>query len=254
MSSSTPESVQSDSPVSNAISEIINFLAAELKVDDAKVSSLRSRVAELFKTSLSAKSEKKTSTRKPKKEDADAKHCEYEFGKRSKIPGQKCGGKVCEESTTGLYCKKHIKQEKEKPVKEKASKPTKSPSKETDEKKEPKTKQPKSKGKSKDTDASAVQSLKDSAPVCTVTKNKHGNYEHDGTGFLFDRDTQKVYGKQKSDGSVAQLTVEEIETCRSMGFECVISPNLVSKDDKQAEDEEDDEELEEESEDDENDA
>jgi hypothetical protein len=112
MSSTTSENVKSDNPASNAINEVINFLVDELKVNKEKASSLRSRVEEMFKTSSPAKSEKKPSTRKPKKEDADAKHCQYEFGKRSKTPGQKCGGKVCEESTSGLYCKKHLKQEK----------------------------------------------------------------------------------------------------------------------------------------------
>ena len=241
MSSTASENVQSDNPSSNAINELIDFLVSELKVNNDKASALRSRVGEFFKTSSPVKTEKKTSTRKSKKDDADAKHCQYELGKRSKTPGQKCGGKVCEESTSGLYCKKHVKQEQEKPVKEKKASKAEKKEKDGDEKE---TKKPtKPKGKSKNAEASSVQTLKDSAPVCTVKKNKFNNYEHEGTGFLFNRETQKVYGKQKNDGTVAPLTAEDVEACRSMGFEFDLPPNLTSKDDKQAEN--DDEELEE---------
>jgi len=57
-----------------------------------------------------------------------------------------------------------------------------------------------------------------------VKRNKFGNYEHEGTRFLLSRATQKVYGKQKSDGSVASLTKKDIEVCKSMGFYFDLEP------------------------------
>ena len=103
----------------------------------------------------------------------------------------------------------------------------------------------------------AVQGLKESAPVYNVRQNKFRNYEHEGTGFLFDRATRKVYGRQKNDGSIAQLTIEDIEKCHNLGFDYQIPVNLTSNKDKEEEEDEDeeiqesDEEEEEEEEDDE---
>lgn len=235
MSTTAAENVQATNPTANAFNEIIDFLVSELKVNNEKASALRSRVSDIINTLSPAKPEKKT-TRKSKKDSPDAKQCQYEFGKRSKTPGQKCGGKVCEESTSGLYCKKHLKQEK---TEEKES------SKPATEKKEKKEKAPaksaKSKNESKESASTAVQSLKDSAPMFTVKKNKFGNYAHEGTGFLFNRETQKVFGRQKPDGSIAPLVAEDIEACRSLGFSFDLPPNLTSKEDKTAES---DEELE----------
>lgn len=237
MSTTAAENVQATNPTTNAFNQIIDFLVSELKVNNEKASALRSRVSDILNTLSPAKTEKKT-TRKPKKDSPDAKQCQYEFGKRSKTPGQKCGGKVCEESTSGCYCKKHLKQEKSSEEKETPSKAEKKEKKE-----KPASKAAKSKSESKEAAPSSVQSLKDSAPVFTVKKNKFGNYAHEGTGLLFERDTQKVFGRQKPDGSIAPLVAEDIETCRSMGFSFNLPPNLTSKEDKTAE--EDEEELEE---------
>jgi hypothetical protein len=241
MSTSSADNVSSVNPTLNAFNEIIDFLVSELKVNNEKSSALRSRVGEMLKSFTPAKTEKKTTTRKSKKDAVDCKLCQYEFGKRSKTPGEKCGGKVCSESTSGLYCKKHLKQEK---PEEKA--PAKSSDKK--EKKEPKAKA--AKGKTEVKEAPVIQTLKDSAPVLSVQKNRFGNYAHEGTGFLFDKKSQKVFGRQKPDGSIVSLTAEDVETCRSMGFDFEMPVNMTSKEDKQAEDD-DDEELEEEEEDDE---
>lgn len=235
MSATAAENVQATNPTANAFNEIIDFLVSELKVNNEKASALRSRVSDIINTLSPAKPEKKT-TRKSKKDSPDAKQCQYEFGKRSKTPGQKCGGKVCEESTSGLYCKKHLKQEKSE---EKETKPA---TEKKEKKEKASAKSAKSKNESKESDSTAVQSLKDSAPMFTVKKNKFGNYAHEGTGFLFNRETHKVFGRQKPDGSIAPLVAEDIEACRSLGFSFDLPPNLTSKEDKQAED---DEELEE---------
>lgn len=233
MSTSSTENVQFTNPTFDAFNEVINLLASELKINNEKITSLKSRVSEILKTVSTAKAEKKPSTRKTKKDSPDAKQCQYEFGKRSKNPGEKCGGKVCEESKSGLYCKKHLKQEN---VEEKSSKP--SEKKEKKEKKEKASaKTANSKNESKESTPPAVQTLQDSAPVCTVKKNQWGNYAHEGTGFIFDRKTHNVFGRQKSDGTVAQLTAEDIESCKSLGFSYTLPPNLTSAEDKQAEEE-----------------
>jgi hypothetical protein len=50
-----------------------------------------------------------------------------------------------------------------------------------------------------------------------LKKNKSGNYEHPGTGFVFDPQTKEVFGKQQQDEVVA-LTLSDIEVCKQLGF------------------------------------
>jgi hypothetical protein len=54
--------------------------------------------------------------------------------------------------------------------------------------------------------------------ITSVRKNKWGNYEEQSTGFVFDRETQEVVGRQNPDGTVAPLTLNDIELCKANGF------------------------------------
>ena len=51
-----------------------------------------------------------------------------------------------------------------------------------------------------------------------IKKNEHGNYEHPETKLVFNREEKTVVGTQKDDGTIADLTQEDIETCNQFKF------------------------------------
>ena len=48
-----------------------------------------------------------------------------------------------------------------------------------------------------------------------IDKNKWGNYQHTPTGLLYDPKSETIYGKQLQDGSIAELSLDDIEICKS---------------------------------------
>ena len=72
-------------------------------------------------------------------------------------------------------------------------------------------------------------------PSIAIKRNKFNNYEHEETSFVFDNKEKKVYGKQNSDGSISQLTKEDINLCNKYKFAYVIPDNLDSKSNKEGE-------------------
>lgn len=88
-------------------------------------------------------------------------------------------------------------------------------------------------------------------PTLVVRPNKHGNIEHQETGLVFEKKTKKVIGRQQDDGSVAEITQEDINICNKFNFAYTIPSNLDSNtglEDVQVEELDEDEELEEEEE------
>ena len=81
-----------------------------------------------------------------------------------------------------------------------------------------------------------------------IRRNQFNNHEHPETCLVFCVKTKKVIGKQQDDGSVSQLTTDDIENCHKFKFEYFVPENL---DNKTKLDDEKVEELEEEEEDDE---
>jgi hypothetical protein len=91
-----------------------------------------------------------------------------------------------------------------------------------------------------------------------VMKNKFNNYEHKETGFVFDKNTDEVIGKQHLDGTIVPLTLNDIELCKENNWsfkpplKVLDDSNIIKKqtvtveddDDYNEEDEEDEEELE----------
>lgn len=144
--------------------------------------------------------------------------------------GQPCGVSVSEESKTGNYCKKHLTQEgkEEKNVETKKTAPVKVKKEEV---------------------ILSKQELKEQIEKRTqeveVRRNKHGNWEHYGSGIVLDKQTRKAYGRQLDDGSVAPLSEEDIEVCKCVGFKYILPDNIKSRDDKEDsnEEDEDDEDL-----------
>jgi hypothetical protein len=59
-----------------------------------------------------------------------------------------------------------------------------------------------------------------------VRRNGFGNFEHKKTGFVFSNKSLKVIGKQLEDGTVADITKEDIELCNMWKFKFELPLNL----------------------------
>jgi len=181
------------------------------------------------------KVEKKEVKKETKKTSKDKPKCIHPIA-RGDNKGQPCGVTVSDDSKTGHYCKKHLSQEEkpEKVEKKEVKKPVK-----------------------KEEQIMTKQELKEKIDKRTteieVRRNKFGNYEHQGSGLVLDRTSGKVYGKQNSDGSIEELTEEDIELCKSIGFKFVIPETIKTTEQKESDEEEDDDDLDLEDDDDEED-
>lgn len=63
-------------------------------------------------------------------------------------------------------------------------------------------------------------------PTISIKRNKFNNYEHEETSFVFNNKEKKVYGKQKSDGTVEPLSKKDIDLCNKYKFSYYIPDNL----------------------------
>lgn len=96
------------------------------------------------------------------------------------------------------------------------------------------------------------QELKNNKPVIpkpvslAISKNKYGNFEHRETSFIFDNKTKKVIGKQNENGTVSELSKDDINLCNKFKFQYILPENLNKKtnlDDIHVDDLDDDEEI-----------
>lgn len=86
---------------------------------------------------------------------------------------------------------------------------------------EPKTKKP-----AKSVEPEVIKHLREKTEKQLEIKvNSFKNFEHTETHFVFNKNKQ-VFGKQNSDGTVASLTKEDIETCKRYKFLWVAVDNL----------------------------
>lgn len=236
------------SATSSAVGEFIDRLVTEFQIDKVKAIAVwNASAGEVKIVEGESKAAKKT-TKKPaaakvaKADDSDAKKCQYVFSKGNK-EGESCGSKVSDESSTGLYCKRHVDKEKtgssdkkdvKKPAAKKATTATST----------------KKKAEQKESVAPAVKALTETSPGFKVNINKWRNYEHAETSLVFNRETEQVIGKQATDGSVTPLTADDIQVCKNFGIKYKLPPNMSSSaDDKddEAEEPESEEELDDES-------
>ena len=72
---------------------------------------------------------------------------------------------------------------------------------------------------------SVISSVKKYATIINVRRNQWGNYEHLDTGLVFNQ-SHLVYSRQRNDGSLVNLTPEDIETCKQYKFYWVLPDNL----------------------------
>ena len=66
-------------------------------------------------------------------------------------------------------------------------------------------------------------------PNILVKRNKYNNYEHPETGLVFNNETKTVIGKQNKNGSVDDLSEDDIDQCNAFKFKFQIPTNLDSK-------------------------
>jgi hypothetical protein len=76
---------------------------------------------------------------------------------------------------------------------------------------------------------SITKKLIEKIPKIEIKKNVHGNYEHLETTFVINNKTQKVYGKQNKDGTISNLTTEDINLCNKYKFSYELPTNLEKK-------------------------
>lgn len=100
-----------------------------------------------------------------------------------------------------------------------------------------------------------IKKLTANIPNINIRRNKFNNYEHPESKLVFDNASKKVIGKQNDDGSIDELTEEDIDTCNAFKFKYDNPFNLDSKTDLKdvkigelKDEEEDDEEEEDEEE------
>ena len=85
-----------------------------------------------------------------------------------------------------------------------------------------------------------IKKLVEKIPTIQIRRNNFGNFEHAESRLLFNNTTKRAYGRQNDDGSVSELTPEDIDLCHKYKFAYDVPENLDKKDDN---DDEDDEEL-----------
>jgi hypothetical protein len=72
---------------------------------------------------------------------------------------------------------------------------------------------------------SILEKMSTSAPVVSINRNSHGNLEHTDSGFVFDKKTKKVIGKQEGE-EVVPITKDDIDTCNKYRFHYEIPESL----------------------------
>jgi hypothetical protein len=74
-----------------------------------------------------------------------------------------------------------------------------------------------------------VKKLTANIPKILIRRNSHNNYEHPESGLVFDNSSQTVIGKQNDNGTVDDLTEEDIDKCNAFKFKFKLPKNLDKK-------------------------
>jgi hypothetical protein len=74
--------------------------------------------------------------------------------------------------------------------------------------------------------SSITKNLISDIPVYKLNRNRFGNHEHTDTSLVFDRISKKVIGKQNKDGTINDLSSEDINVCKQYNFSYIISENF----------------------------
>jgi len=79
--------------------------------------------------------------------------------------------------------------------------------------------------------SAVIQKLTASVISVPLRYNNFRNLEHPETRLVFDKQTQFAIGRQEDDGTVADLTDEDIEKCKQYKFKYEVPANLEKKGD-----------------------
>jgi hypothetical protein len=90
------------------------------------------------------------------------------------------------------------------------------------------TKSPPKKKIQKDDIKPIIKKLVANIPVISIHKNQFGNFEHAETGLVLNK-SHKVVGKQNSNGTIDDLTSDDINICNKYKFSFVVPSNLDKK-------------------------
>ena len=93
---------------------------------------------------------------------------------------------------------------------------------------------------SKNEQPSIIKKLAEKIQPIQIKRNSFGNFEHSDSGLVINNVTKKAYGTQNSDGTVSELTLEDIDLCHKYKFVYDLPENL-NKNNDDDEDDVDDE-------------
>jgi len=85
------------------------------------------------------------------------------------------------------------------------------------------------KAETKIVSAPVVKKLTSSIPTVAIRRNQFGNHEHPNTSLIFDKNSKKAIGKQNEDGTIEDLTEDDIDICNQWKFSYIIPDNLDKK-------------------------
>lgn len=75
-----------------------------------------------------------------------------------------------------------------------------------------------------------IKKLVAQIPKISIKRNKFNVLQHDETLFVFTDKDKRVYGKQNPDGTISNLTKDDIDLCNKYKFLYCIPDNLDTKD------------------------
>jgi len=154
------------------------------------------------------------------------KSTKNELSALCKAKGLKCSGKK-EDLISRLLGKEVAVEKKPRKSKKKAEEEEDPQSEEDVEPEEKKPSRAKVVSKSKTSQPAVLKKLiSDTSTSFLIRKNEFGNPQHAETRLVFDPKTKKVIGKQEDDGTVADLTDEDIEECKKYKFQWVTPKSL----------------------------
>lgn len=123
--------------------------------------------------------------------------CQHLFSK-GKNDEKRCENKISLNSKIGKYCGKHLSNEIQKPKKISS--------------------RVKKNQQQAEHELNVIKKLNDNKPLITIKRNVFGNYEHEDTGLVMNKETRKIIGKQLPNGSISVLTSEDIDNCKLWKF------------------------------------
>lgn len=99
---------------------------------------------------------------------------------------------------------------------------------------------------SKNEKPSIIKKLGEKIQPIQIKRNSFGNFEHSESGLVINNVTKKAYGTQNSDGTISELTLEDIDLCHKYKFAYDVPENLNKNNDDDDELDDEMEEVEEE--------